>query len=121
MPTRILRALAVAAAVYACAGSAQAITCYIVFDKNENVIYRDIFPPVDMSARGDAARDAMRRRGEFLMFVDVERCPQVEFLFGNAGETALDFARTGPASLPMSSVTPPPAAAKPMIQPATKP
>ena len=36
----------------------------------------------------------MRCRGEHMMFVDTERCPQVEFVTGNAGETLLDFTRT---------------------------
>lgn len=98
------------------AGSAQATTCYIVFDRNDNVIYQDIFPPVDMSVRGTTERDAMRRRGEYLMFVDAERCPQVEFVTGRAGETKLDFARTTQPS----PVPPPPAAGQPMIAPSGK-
>jgi len=36
-----------------------------VFDRTENVIYRDVFPPVDLSDAGKADRDAMRQRGEF--------------------------------------------------------
>lgn len=117
MKPLFLRTTLAAALGLVCAGGAQATTCYIVFDRNENVIYRDIFPPVDMSTRGTADREAMRRRGEYLMFVDAERCPQVEFVTGIAGETKLDFARTTPVT---AAPTPPPAAAQPMIMPSQK-
>ena len=61
---------------------ALASTCYFVFDKRDIVIYRDQQPPVDMSARGAAARDAMRQRGEYLMFVDTDPCAPLAFLTG---------------------------------------
>ena len=61
---------------------ALAATCYFVFDRNETVIYRDPQPPVDMSFRGAAARDTLRQRGEFLMFVDTEPCAPLAFLTG---------------------------------------
>ena len=62
--------------------TAQASTCYFVYDKSDTVIYRDQQPPVDMSARGTAARDAMRQRGEYLMFVDADPCAPLAFLAG---------------------------------------
>ena len=62
--------------------TAQASTCYFVYDKSDTVIYRDQQPPVDMSARGAAARDAMRQRGEYLMFVDADPCAPLAFLTG---------------------------------------
>ena len=33
---------------------ASAVTCYIVLDRNENVVYQDIYPPVDLSDEGAA-------------------------------------------------------------------
>jgi hypothetical protein len=63
-------------------GAAQANECYFVFDRNDNVIYRDPQPPVDMSDRGAASRDAMRQRGEYLMFYDTDRCAPLAFLTG---------------------------------------
>jgi len=44
------------------AANANAMTCYIKYDRNDNVVYRDSRPPVDMSDNGTAARAAMRRR-----------------------------------------------------------
>ena len=61
---------------------ALAATCYFVYDRNDNVIYRDTQPPVDLSARGDAARDAMRQRGEYLLFTENDRCAPLAFLTG---------------------------------------
>jgi hypothetical protein len=40
---------------------ASAVTCYIILDRNENVVYQDIYPPVDLSDEGAAERKAMRR------------------------------------------------------------
>ncbi|MEO8676341.1 MAG: hypothetical protein ABI569_12225 [Casimicrobiaceae bacterium] len=61
---------------------AQASTCYFVFDRSDAVVYRDAQPPVDMSVRGVAARDAMRQRGEYLLFVDTDRCAPLAFITG---------------------------------------
>jgi hypothetical protein len=61
---------------------ALAATCYFVYDRNDNVIYRDTQPPVDMSARGAAARDAMRQRGEYLLFNETDKCAPLAFLTG---------------------------------------
>jgi len=110
--------LALGALSFAWAAPCQAVTCYVVFDRNDNVVYRDITPPVDMSA-GSPARDAMRRRGEYLMFFDSERCPPVEFLTGAAGDARLDFSRSTPVG--PSAATPPPDSAKPIVRPAGKP
>jgi hypothetical protein len=63
-------------------GPAHANTCYFVFDRSDNVIYRNPQPPVDMSDRGAASRDAMRRRGEYLLFYDTDRCAPLAFLTG---------------------------------------
>ena len=62
--------------------------------KSGQLIYRDVFPPVDLSDAGKADRDAMRQRGEFLMFMDAEQCPRLEFLTGAAGNVALRLDET---------------------------
>ena len=31
-------------------GPAAALTCYFLIDRNDNVVYRDTYPPVDLSA-----------------------------------------------------------------------
>jgi hypothetical protein len=86
--SNLLASLILAAA--ALPGTAAALTCYTVLDRNENVIYRDTYPPVDMSDQGNAERQRMRARGEHLVAMEVERCPGIEFFIGNAGSTALN-------------------------------
>ena len=66
-------ALALVAAL-SCVTTAHALTCHIVLDRSDTVIYRDIVPPVDLSDRGSAARAAMRRRGEFLLMMESDQC-----------------------------------------------
>lgn len=72
----------------AAAGSVNAANCYVVFDSSNNVVYQDVAPPVDMSDRGDAARAAMRQRGQFLMLMDAPQCPRVIAVSGPAGSAA---------------------------------
>lgn len=48
--------------------------CYVVLDHSNNVIYQSIRPPVDMSAQGAAARDAIRRRGQFMEVFESQNC-----------------------------------------------
>jgi hypothetical protein len=68
---------------------AQALTCYTIFDRNDNVVYRDTFPPVDLSDQGTAGRAQLQQRGEYLMISDLDRCPQVAFVFGSNGTADL--------------------------------
>ncbi|MGH8714623.1 MAG: hypothetical protein ACREYB_11520 [Casimicrobiaceae bacterium] len=68
---------------------AGAYTCYMLYDRNDNLVYRDTLSPVDMSEQGAAQREAMRQRGDYLVIADAERCPQVTFVFGSAGSSAL--------------------------------
>ena len=102
---------------------AYALTCYTVLDRNENVVYRDTLPPVDLSDP-TSGRAALQQRGEYMMISDLDRCPQVAFVFGTNGNAALstddflngirsaDTARTGvPAGQP--SRTAPAASATP--------
>lgn len=79
---RSTRCCVVLAALVLPLAPAMANTCYFVYDRADNVIYRDSQPPVDMSVRGDAARDAMRARGEYLEFYDTDRCAPIAFLTG---------------------------------------
>jgi hypothetical protein len=74
----------------ALSGPAAAITCYTVLDRNDNVIYRDTYPPVDLSDQGAADRQRMRNRGEHLLAMESERCPGIQFFMGNAGTTTLN-------------------------------
>jgi hypothetical protein len=107
---RLALASACALALGLAATPAAAVTCYVVMDRNDNVIYRDIVPPVDLSDAGTAAREAMRRRGEFLLFHESEACPAVEFFTGGAGTVSLSLDQTLAPSPPPK---PDPAAAAP--------
>ncbi len=69
--------------------AAGAFTCYMLYDRNDNLVYRDTISPVDMSEQGAVARESMRDRGDYLVVADADRCPQVTFVFGAAGSTTL--------------------------------
>lgn len=69
--------------------AASAFTCYMLYDRNDNLVYRDTISPVDMSEQGAAARESMRDRGDYLVVADADRCPQVTFVFGAAGSSTL--------------------------------
>ena len=88
MPLR--PALAVAFCLLALPGGASALTCYTVLDRSDNVVYRDTYPPVDLSDQGQDERARMRARGEHLLAMESEKCPSVEFFTGNAGSAALN-------------------------------
>jgi hypothetical protein len=71
--------IALAAAAFAAAGAADAYTCYFILDAKDVVVYRHITPPVDMSERGAAEREALRRKGELLLIMETDRCVPLGF------------------------------------------
>ena len=72
-------------AAFSCSATASALTCHIVLDRTDTVVYRDIVPPVDLSERGRAARAAMRQRGEFLLMMEADQCTRFVATTGAAG------------------------------------
>ncbi len=104
MNVRSIGLAAVAVAGFAWSASSAAVTCYVVMDRNDNVLYRSNVPPVDMSDQGSAAREAMRRRGDYLLFGDFESCPGVTFFTGASGSRALslDDVVMGMPAMPMA-------------------
>ena len=72
-------------AAFSCSATAYALTCHIVLDRADTVVYRDIVPPVDLSDRGRAARTAMRQRGEFLLVIEADQCSRFVATTGAAG------------------------------------
>jgi hypothetical protein len=88
----------VAATLPLAARDASALTCYVVFDRSDNVTYRDVYPPVDLSDAGRAEREAMRRRGEYLLFLETDQCPRIEYFTGNAGTIGLQLDQAQPAT-----------------------
>jgi hypothetical protein len=105
--------------------AAGAFTCYMLYDRNDNLVYRDTISPVDMSDQGASARESMRDRGDYLVVADADRCPPVTFVFGAAGSTTLSvdsivggmpvgagssgFTVSRSASRPIPRIAPPPA------------
>ncbi len=83
-------ALACAAGAFT-AATTSAVTCYELLDRYDNIIYRDIYPPVDLSDSGAAERQALRSRGERLISMEADRCPAIEFFTGFAGDARLNF------------------------------
>jgi hypothetical protein len=69
---------------------AQAMVCNIVFDRNDQVIYRDVSPPLDLSDGGARARAAMRQRGEYLMVIDTDRCARVAPATATSGTASVE-------------------------------
>ncbi len=67
------------AALAVAAGVAAASNCYVILDAKETIVYRASTPPVDMSDRGAAARDALRQRGNYLLFMDTQQCVPIGF------------------------------------------
>ena len=84
---RVIWATGVAMALLA--GSANAVNCYTVLDRSDNIVYRGIIPPIDLSERGQAERDAMRQRGQHLIAMDTDRCLGIEYFTGTAGSSTL--------------------------------
>ena len=80
--------IAVLAAAAAIPGVANAIVCYTLLDKGDNVLYQDSVPPVDMSDGGAALRRGMRQRNEYLMIYEVDQCPPVVAVSGSTGYRA---------------------------------
>lgn len=89
MHARLIRLILASSTSLVMANPAHAIICYLVYDRAENVIYQNTYPPVDMSSAGAAARDAMRARGEHMTFGDSIDCPTVVFLTGVGGTSDL--------------------------------
>ena len=84
--------LMIAATLAVSAGAAEAATCYVLFDRYDNVVYRNTVSPIDLSDQGAAARAALRQRGEYLLVMDSDRCAPVTF--GAAGSKTLSLDET---------------------------
>jgi len=66
--------LAAALVAWGIAGTARAITCYVIYDRAGVVTYRSPGPPLDLSDVGAPARTVMRERGEHLIIADFDQC-----------------------------------------------
>jgi len=83
-----MRKLWIVIAVLAAAalpGAANAIVCYTLLDKGDNVLYQDSVPPLDMSDTGAALRAGLRQRNEYLLIYEIDNCPTVVAAAGSTG------------------------------------
>lgn len=74
-------------AAFAAAVPAQAITCYLILDRGDAVVYRDSTPPFDLSDGNSAPRQALRQRGQHLMVVEFDNCRSVGYVTTATGGT----------------------------------
>jgi hypothetical protein len=65
-------------AALALAVPAVAAECYVIVDRNNEVVYQGLTSPVDLSDAGKAARDAMRTRAEQLIAMNTDNCPPID-------------------------------------------
>jgi hypothetical protein len=80
--------LAVAAVLLSAGSAAVAAPCYVVFDRNDAVIYRDYKPPFDLSDTKSQEREMMRRQGQHLLVAEfIEECNPVGFISPTTGAT----------------------------------
>lgn len=78
MHSHTLAKTALAAVLLTAAAPVLAINCYAVVDRNDRVVYQSVRAPVDLSAAGTAARDALRAKGEQLIAMNTRTCPEVD-------------------------------------------
>jgi len=71
----------------ACAGQAMAAPCYVVYDRNDAVVYRDYSPPFDLSDPRAPERDMMRRQKQHLLIAEFDQCNPVGFISPTTGAT----------------------------------
>lgn len=69
------------------AGTATAGTCYVVLDRTDTVIFRDVTPPFDLSDGKSPERAAMRQRGEHLLIADFDKCEPAGYISPTTGGT----------------------------------
>ena len=124
MPNRIAVLALCAAASAVLAPLAQAATCYVVFDRSDNVIYQSVKPPVDLSIKGAGERDALRRRGEFMEVFESQQCVERNALTrAGKGEASVDEIVAGVKPyqrvLSVGALSPPDDAAASFAQPST--
>ena len=73
------------AATLACSASALAMPCYVVYNRDNVIIFRDVVPPFDLSAKDAPERAAMRQRGAHLLFAEFETCVPVGYVSPSTG------------------------------------
>ena len=78
-------ALVTGLAALALAGTAAAVPCYLIIDRNDLVVFRDTAPPFDLSVTTSPERARLRQRGEHLIIAEFERCNAVGYISATTG------------------------------------
>ena len=69
------------------AAPAVAAPCYVIYDRNDTVVYRDYDPPFDLDNPKAPERSLMRRQGQHLMVAEFENCNPVGYISASTGGT----------------------------------
>jgi hypothetical protein len=89
---RTARPLILALLTIAAATPAAAYECYVIVDRNNEVVYQDVTPPIDLSSEGAVSRDSIRARGQQLITLDARNCPAIDrgHLTGKGGPASVE-------------------------------
>ncbi len=83
-----MRVISLAAVLVALAATpALAAPCYVIYDRNDTVVYRDYEPPFDLGNPKAPERAMMRRQGQHLMVAEFENCNPVGYISAATGGT----------------------------------
>lgn len=80
-------AMLITAAFMTVAGPAVAAPCFLIIDRNDVVIYRDLLPPFDLGPTQSPDRAALRQRGHLLLVAEFDRCNPVGYISATTGRT----------------------------------
>lgn len=80
-------ALPVALLLAVAAAPALAAPCYVIYDRNDAVIYRDYEPPFDLSDDNSPERAQLRRQGQHLIVAEFDNCNPVGYISATTGGT----------------------------------
>ncbi|MCC6198090.1 MAG: hypothetical protein IT518_26865 [Burkholderiales bacterium] len=86
-----MRTHAILVALIAAAGGASAASaapCYVIYDRNDAVIFRDYAPPFDLSDPNAPERKMMRQQGQHLLVAEFDNCNPVGFISPTTGSNA---------------------------------
>lgn len=81
-------AFLVALLTLGCASAASAAPCYVIYDRNDVVIYRDYAAPFDLSDAKAPERVMMRQQGQHLLIAEFDNCNPVGFISPTTGSNA---------------------------------
>lgn len=83
-----MRAKCLAVAIVTMAAlPAAAAPCYVVYDRDDHVIYRDYTPPFDLSNADPPEWEMMRKQGQHMLVAEFDKCDPVGFISPTTGAT----------------------------------